>query len=120
MLKAGGRLYIKDGFRLSGPLSLQAVQDLTMFDQIYAHRTPTLDETSLMVAQVGFGQIQTTDLSTIASKTYWGKGFTISEDGKKQLSAFGKLHAYGYQALPVFPGEVRAIKPISPDSTMHR
>lgn len=109
VLRRGGRLYIKDAFQPDRPLSEREREEVAVFNQLFAYRTPTLSQTVEHISGAGFHDIQTADLTGIVGQMRWRQALGDAAGGA-QLSAFGELHNYPFRSLPLFCAEVIARK----------
>ncbi len=105
VLEPGGLVYIKDVFRLRGPLSFTRWQELAAFDQLYAQRTPTLEETVACLRQAGFAEVRESRLEV--SMEHYQQAMRSGS----QLTSLGRVHPIQFRELPVFFAEVLAVRP---------
>ena len=110
VLRRGGHLYIKDAFQPDRPLSEREREEVSVFDRLFAYRTPTLSQTVGDISGAGFHDIQTADLTGIVGQMRWRRALGDAEGGSAELSAFGVLHNYPFTSLPLFCAEVIARK----------
>ena len=111
VLRPGGELYIKDAFRPDTALSEAEGNGLADFDRIYAHRTPALEATVALLEQLGFVTVRARDLRPFANRNRWGRAMGEASTTIGELTPFGELHFHIFEALPVFPAEIRARTP---------
>lgn len=111
VLRPGGSIYIKDVFRNELPLSEQQQQELAEFDQVYVQKTPLISELIEAILTVGFQKIESRDLSGIVSTKNFNKAMFQYKYGFPLLSEFGQAHYRNFQSLPIYFGEIKAIKP---------
>ncbi|UBF28794.1 methyltransferase domain-containing protein [Kovacikia minuta CCNUW1] len=111
VLRPGGTLYIKDVFCKELPLSDQEQQELAEFNQIYVYRTPCMSETIKAISDTGFQVLESRDFSGIISTKNTAKAMFEYQHGFPFLSEFGKFHYRYFKKLPVFFGDIKALKP---------
>jgi cyclopropane fatty-acyl-phospholipid synthase-like methyltransferase len=112
VLRPGGSLYIKDVFSKDFPLSDQEQQELLEFDWVYAqYKTPQMSETVEAISAVGFQKVEGRDLSKIFNTIQFDKAIHEYKNGFPILTEFGKFHYRQFQCLPIFFGEIKAVKP---------
>jgi cyclopropane fatty-acyl-phospholipid synthase-like methyltransferase len=105
VLRSSGSLYIKDVFRRATLWSDQERDELAHFDAAYAQQTPTLQECVEAVADAGFTDIRTRDLSSLVSTAHTLRAMF---DSTGTLSPFGRLHYRRYACVPVYFAELTA------------
>jgi cyclopropane fatty-acyl-phospholipid synthase-like methyltransferase len=113
LVRPGGILYIKDIFKRAGSLTEREKEELALFDRIYVYRTASLLETAEAVEAAGFRIDFARNLSGSVSGARWRAAMGVESEKARELTPFGALHYYPFQRLPVFTGEIRAIKPRS-------
>ena len=110
VLRPGGSLFVKDVFRRERLWSDQEGHELAEFDQVYAQRTPTLQECVEAAGSAGFTGVSTRDLSDVVSTAHaWramGDTSTVAT-----ASGFGRLHHRRHSCLPVYFAEMIARTP---------
>jgi ubiquinone/menaquinone biosynthesis C-methylase UbiE len=106
VLRPGGRLYIKDVFRREGPLSDNDRDSVTNFDRTWAFRTDTLSNVRNTLAESGFYQIHTRDLTDYVSTEHAVNAMGVLRNGGIEVTRFGELHCGGYYCPAVYFGEV--------------
>jgi ubiquinone/menaquinone biosynthesis C-methylase UbiE len=109
VLRAGGRVYIKDVFHREGPLSEEERSDLGEFDRTFASRTASMETVACALAINGFTQIQSRDLSALISTEHALDAMFTVRKGHLQPTDFGRAHFHVYRHLPIVYGEVQAI-----------
>ncbi len=102
VLEPGGLVYLKDVFRLAGPLSPSHWRDLASFDQLYAQRTPTLEETLASLEQAGLRPLEVARLDVSMDHYHRALGSAASS------TAFGQAHRRVFRDLPLYFAEVLA------------
>jgi ubiquinone/menaquinone biosynthesis C-methylase UbiE len=98
VLEPGGLVYLKDVFRLAGPLSPSQWRELASFDHLYAQRTPTLEETLASLEQAGLHPIEVARLDV--SMDHYHRAL--------RSTAFGQAHRRVFRDLPLYFAEVLA------------
>ncbi|MBS2036204.1 methyltransferase domain-containing protein [bacterium] len=106
VLCPGGMLYIKDVFRLPGPLRRSQWVDLNRFDRLYAQKTPTLQETLAALLDCGFEVIDSLELSGHISMEHYHQAMGDAP----HPTSFGLAHGQPFRDLPLFFADVLAVK----------
>lgn len=114
VLRPGGRVYIKDIFRLEKALTAVEQEQLALFDQVYAFCTPKMSSTWRALQGAGL-QPATWRQLDVAEGVDWrpfNEAMWSPGDGaQKNLNDFGKAHYQEYQGqLPVYCAEITAVK----------
>jgi ubiquinone/menaquinone biosynthesis C-methylase UbiE len=111
VLRPGGTIYIKDVFSNELPLSEQQQQELAEFDRIYVYKTPRISETREAISAASFHEIESRDLGEVVSTKDFVKAMFQYKYGFPLLSDFGQAHYRNFQSLPIYFGQIKAIKP---------
>jgi ubiquinone/menaquinone biosynthesis C-methylase UbiE len=98
VLRPGGLVYIKDVFRHCGPLSGAQWRDLAAFDELYAQRTPTLEQTQKSLLEAGFSSVEAESLDGHINMSHYQQAI----GNPSQPTSFGRLHHRTFRVLPVF------------------
>lgn len=112
VLKPGGSLYIKDVFCKSTILSHTEKKDLEIFNQIYVYKTSTVDQLLAVIADIGFQDLSSCDLTHLSDTTLFNKAMISIQAGYLEKTEFGKYHHYDFTDLPIIFGEIKASKPV--------
>lgn len=114
VLRPGGRVYIKDIFRLEKALTAVEQEQLALFDRVYAFCTPKLSETWQALRDAGLYTDSWRHLDAAEGvnwRTFDEAMWTRDDGGQRNLNAFGKAHYQDYQGqLPVYCAEITAEK----------
>jgi len=111
VLRPGGTLYIKDIFHNSGTLSKWAHSDLAEFDRTFACRTRPIAEFAKAIAEAGFEEIVERDMTPEISTAHTNRAMFLSGDWRSGLTSFGETHFRWNWDLPLFFGEIKAVRP---------
>jgi ubiquinone/menaquinone biosynthesis C-methylase UbiE len=114
VLRPGGSLYIKDFFIKPVPLSRRGHAEVVEFDRTFACRTRAIAEFVRAIAEAGFGGIAERDITPEISTTHTRRAMFLSGDWRSGLTSFGKKHFRLYWELPLFFGEIKAVRPAQP------
>jgi cyclopropane fatty-acyl-phospholipid synthase-like methyltransferase len=113
LLKPGGRLFIKDVFRQVRPLSPEEEVNLATFNRVFVYRTPLLDETLQLLANIGFTDVESHDLTARASFKHFTNAVVRFLGPIRMVTPLGRRHLMP-MPVPQFPivfAEVKAGKP---------
>lgn len=105
VLEPGGLVYLKDVFRLPGPLRAAQWRELAAFDRLYAQHTPTLEETVQSLEQAGFTSLEVGTLQVSMEHYHRAMGTAA------QPTSFGRAHGGTFRDLPLLFAEIRALRP---------
>lgn len=111
VLKPRGTLYIKDVFHRPGALSKRAHDNLDEFDRTFACRTRSIGEFAEAIAAAGFEAIAERDITGQISTAHTLHAMFHSGDWRSGLTSFGERHLRFYNELPLFFGEIKAVRP---------
>ena len=112
VLRPGGRVFVKDGFRREGIITVEEQHICERMCELYAvPRTMTVSELALALAFSGFVDVRVEPLAGEMSFAATYDAFFTQVDGAPVLNAFGALHDLPYDVLPVRWLQVRACRP---------
>lgn len=115
VLRPGGRVYVKGALRKEGVLSEQQEADLSTYDAMWAiERTPSPGEIAASMARAGL-EVEEPEWLQLGSGHFIGSMFELGTDGLKP-NAFGEALFRRFVDLPVGFAEIRAVRPIQPES----
>lgn len=115
VLRAGGRLYLKDGF-LADPATDPAPFDPTRMDEAYLMQTRTVSETLSLIESTGFEVLDHRDLTRRVNAAHFVNAMQrLDESGQPQLTPLGRAHYRAGESIHVLNwpviAEIRARKP---------
>ncbi|RKH37499.1 SAM-dependent methyltransferase [Corallococcus llansteffanensis] len=108
--RPGGRLYIKDVFRLARQLSAREQAELDEFNHIYVHHTRPLGELAEAAGRAGYSGVETACLDADITTRFMEEAM-IGDLQEPSLTPFGEVHFRPFQVLPITFGELRARRP---------
>ena len=113
VLRPGGTLYIKDVFRDDGRTTVEAMQELSEFNEIYRYRTRSVAQVTESISAAGFapvnirvftGEIQTHVFSNAMIQA-------SPPTGEPVLTDLGRHHFRPFRNLPVIFAQILAERP---------
>lgn len=109
VVRPGGKVYIKDVFRLDGALTARQQAELREFDTIYAYSTQPVAAVVHAMAKAGFGHLKSRQLTKASTALF---DAAMWEQGRNQgnLSAFGRRHFRLFTTLPILFAEIIGTK----------
>jgi sterol 24-C-methyltransferase len=110
VLAPGGRLYVKDVFRCGGELSAERARQLETFDTTFVYRTRSLDQCAIAIRAAGFRDLRIADLSEELDTHRFQKAMFERTGPQARLNAFGERHFKAFDRLPVFFGDILAVR----------
>lgn len=114
VLKAGGRLYVKDVFCSSASLSESERQEMAAFDQLWGCvRSKTLAETVEAIADAGLEVVSASPLQNVGTSRFVGSMFHVDREQGLRPTELGMTFLRRSLNPPIEFGEVRALKPAS-------
>lgn len=112
VLRAGGSLYVKDGFKREGSTSLEEEQACARMCDLYAVPRPiTVSEFAIALAFSGFVDIRAEPLDREMSFAPTYEAFFATVGGARVLNTFGARHNLPYDMLPLRCWQFRARRP---------
>ncbi len=115
VLRPGGIVYIKAGFRKEPPLSKEQLKELDILDEIYAMKLVPMSRMVTEIEKAGFENLEVRDISDIIDDSeLFQHAFLGADLDEDELSDFGKQHRYEFRDLQMVRGEIKAKKPIIP------
>jgi cyclopropane fatty-acyl-phospholipid synthase-like methyltransferase len=111
VLRPHGRVYVKDVFSQTGPLSNHDLAQLAAFDRLWGcQRSKTMDESVEAIGRAGFGVKRAGPLQA-GTRRLLGSMFELDGAGGITLTELGAAFWQVGLNPPIMFGEIRAIKP---------
>ena len=110
VLTSGGRLYAKEVFRMERSLSQLERAALEEFEDLFRYKVRSISEAIKDLAAAGFREIESCDLSPLASTLHFKRAKVEYKFGFLLPTAFGRRHARRFGSVPVLFGELKARK----------
>ncbi|WNG47669.1 methyltransferase domain-containing protein [Archangium minus] len=105
--RPGGRLYVKDVFRLDRTLSVEEQAELDEFNQIFVHHTRPLAALAAAAEAAGYSELETTCLDSVITTRFMEEAM-VGDREHPALTPFGERHFRPFKVLPITFGELRA------------
>lgn len=114
VLRSGGRLYVKDVFRIGSPLEPSQQQQMDLFDELWGcARSKTIRESESAIERAGLEVSRAGELSDVGTARLAGAMFQFDTRLGVQPTAIG--HRFALRGLdpPIEFGEICAVKPLA-------
>jgi cyclopropane fatty-acyl-phospholipid synthase-like methyltransferase len=114
VLKPGGKVYVKDVYRIETPLTPQQRVDLDSMEELWASGPVcSMSELAQVFREVGFEDVDQVVIENVGGYRYTGGMLEPDDKGGLKLNAFGRRFYQTYADLPTLIGHVVGQAPLS-------